>query len=406
MEILKTIFCFLLLMQFSINAYSEIALTFTAWDYEMVGEKDFYEQLIKDFESANPDIKIQFELRSWEAAYSQIGEWIKAGKGSDLFIIPDIWMPEYISCIEPYEKYFDKNKTAEFFPVFFQRSMYEGKLIGLVWAASTKALFYRTDLFESANLKPPATWQELLGTALSLNDPPRVYGIGLPGKSVNDTASNFYLFFWSVGGEFFDANKKCIINTTVGIKALQFYVDLVNRYHITQPEVTSWSKNELQRLFEQGRLAMLETGPWAMDSIKKNSPDLKFSVTSLPRENVQVTEIVTDNIVILNSSANKDACAKFIDFAYQDKYRLAFAKLGMVPEKITVSNDDFFQKDAKWKVFVDMISSARSTPLMQWDKIESAISNAIYDALTGRKTPKQALDDVANEIDKIVAKPQ
>ena len=94
----------------------------------------------------------------------------------------------------------------QLFKVLYDKGVYKQKLLGLVWATSTKALFYRKDLFCKAGLSPPQTWEDMLNAAIKLNDPPNVYGLGLPGKREYETDDNLYFFFWSAGGRFFYEN--------------------------------------------------------------------------------------------------------------------------------------------------------------------------------------------------------
>lgn len=305
--------------------------------------------------------------------------------------------------VEDFNKYLDPKLHEQFYPVMFDKGIYKGKLLGMVWAGTTKALYYRKDLFDKAGLAAPKTWQDQLDAAIKLNNPPQLYGIGLPGAPVYETDDILFLYLWSAGGDFFDKNGKCIINNTAGVKALQFYVDLVNKYHVTQPEVTSWTRKQTRHFFEQGRVAMVATGPWAIESIRKIAPDMQFAVTPPPVDKMPATQLVTDHIAIFSYSPRKLLAGKFLNFAYQDKYRLEFAKLGMLPEKKSVGENDYFQKDPHWKVFINIIPSSRSIPLMDWADVGAAIRQAMYDALTGRKSCQQALDNAAKTIDEIVA---
>jgi len=54
-------------------------------------------------------------------------------------------------------------------------------------------------------------------------------------------------------------------------------------------------------------------------------------------------------------------------------------------------------------VFVDVIPTGHTIPLIRWEEIGIAIREAMYQALTGRKTPEEALDALADEIDALVA---
>jgi len=387
----------------AVVAMAQEPLWMQAYSYDVPGEAEYYEALAEAFENAPSGGPLRITLEGWDIAHDQIAAWFEQGEGPDLVVVPDIWLVEFADHIEPFDPYVDPRLKADFFDVLYSKGVYNGKLLGLVWATSTKALFYRTDLFRDAGLEPPRTWAEQLSAAVALNDPPNVYGLGLPGAREYETDDNLFFYFWSAGGRFFDEHGKCTINSEAGVKALQFYCDLVNKYHVTQSEVTTWNRKQTRRLFEAGRLAMFATGPWGVEQLRKNAPDIEFGVVPLPVDKEPVTQVITDHLVLAKHSPRKALAAKFVAFAYQDEHRLAFAKLGLLPEKTTVAADDHFQKDPCWKVFVDVIPYGRPIPLIEWEPVGIAIREAMYQALSGRKTPQEALDALAAEIDGITA---
>ena len=374
------------------------------WSYDVPGEREYFDQLAKAFAEAPEGGTVRITIDTWDDAHDQIAAWLKKGEGPDLMVVPDIWLVEFAPDIEPFDRYLEPGIEDQFFEVLYKKGIYKTQLLGLVWATSTKALFCRKDLFREAGLEPPKTWEEQLDAALALNSPPERYGIGLPGAREYETDDNFFFYFWSAGGRFFDENGKCAINSEAGVKALEFYCDLVNKHHVTQPEVTTWNRKQTRRLLEAGRLAMFATGPWGVEQMRKNAPDIEFDVVPLPVDKEPVTQIITDHLVLAQYSPWKDLAARFAAFAYRDEHRLAFAKLGLLPEKTAVAANDYFQNDPCWKVFIDVIPHGHTIPLIQWEEIGVAIREAMYQALSARKPPKQALDDLAKEIDEIAAK--
>ena len=374
------------------------------WSYDVPGEKEYYETLKRDYEAAHPGHRVSIALDTWDDAHNRIHGWVKTEVGPDVVVVPDIWLVEFARGIEPFEGYLKPGQEAEFFPVLFNKGFYRGHLMGLVWATSTKALFYRKDLFAATGIKPPDTWDDEFLAAVKLNDPPRVYGIGLPGRPVAETEDNFYFYFWSAGGSFFGPDGRCTINSEAGLKSLQLYCDLVNKFHFTQPEVTSYSRKEARVLFEQGRLAMYAEGPWLIEIMRKKAKGVPLGVVPLPRYKEPVTQLITDHMVLMRGSKQKEAASEFVHFCYQDKYRLAFAKLGILPEKISVAKDDHFQKDPEWKVFVDVIPCGKVIPLINWEEIAEVQRDMMVQALSARKDVRTALDDAAKRIDAIVEK--
>ncbi len=396
----------------SVVGFAVVLCVFPAWgadelwvqvySYDLPGERAYYDELAAGFAEEPGGGPVRIVMEQWDVAHDQIAGWFEAREGPDLAVVPDIWLAEFAEHIEPFDRYLEPGLKNEFYPVLFEKGVFEGNLLGLVWATSSKALFYRTDLFREAGLEPPRTWSEQLDAALTLNNPPNVHGLGLPGAREYETDDNLFFYFWSAGGRFFDDDGRCAINSEAGVKALTFYCDLVNKHHVSQPEVTTWNRKQTRRLFEAGKLAMFATGPWGVEQLRKNAPGIEFGVVPLPIDKGPVTQIITDHMVLAGYSTRKDFAATFLRYAYRDEHRLGFTKLGILPGKRTVAAAGHFQKDPSWKVFVDVIPYGHSAPLIPWENIGTAIREAMYQALTGRMTPKEALDDAAIKIDAIV----
>ena len=80
-----------------------------------------------------------------------------------------------------------------------------------------------------------------------------------------------------------DENGKSRFNTPEGIAATQFLVDLAQKYKAVNPDfVTAGRDADLQPLFYNSKLAMLETGSWYPTLLKNNAPDLQVGIARHP----------------------------------------------------------------------------------------------------------------------------
>jgi ABC-type glycerol-3-phosphate transport system substrate-binding protein len=380
-------------------------LHFVAWKYHLVGQEEYYRDLVKAFEHAHPGIRIAIELRDWTAAHGEIQHWISEGDGPDLTIVPDLWLSEFAPGLDDYVDRLPVKLLEGISPIMLKRSRFQGRVLGLVWAASTKALFYRTDLFKHAGVRPPSNWRELLVAAQKLTHPPNVYGLAIPGAPEDDTADNFYFFLWSNGGRLFTPSGKPALDTPESVEALTFLRDLVLKYHVTEPNVVQCSRTCAEELFAQGKAAMVETGPWLIRTIAAQAHPVPFSVVPLPWKKEPITQLVTDHLVLLRSSKHKSEALEFIKFAYQTSWRLRWARLGMVPALKAVENDKFFKDDLVWRVFIGQLSHARWIPLMniKWVQADRAIRNSEGEVLAGRAEPWAALESLSKQIQILLA---
>lgn len=399
-----TWFTFLLLFNLPLpqSARGE-CLRFVAWKYNMAGQEEYYRDLARAFEKESPGCPVRIELQSWTEAYAKLQGWVRTGADPDLAIIPDVWLAEFAPSLERYPAQFPSGFIAQFQRVMLERSRYKGEILGLVWGASSKALFYRTDLFRQAGLSPPTNWDDLLAAAKKLTRPPQVYGLALPGAPELDTADNFYFFLWSNGGEIFDRNGKVALDRPEALEALTFYRDLVLKFHVTEPDVLGCNRSCAEALFAQGKAAMVETGPWAIRAFSSSRAPVPFSVVPLPKRKAQITQLVTDHLVLFRNSNHKDVAVKFIKFAYQPSWRLRWARLGVVPERKDVAANSYFRRDPAWRVFTSVLDRVRWVPLMRWEPMDRAIRSSLAEVLAGRVEPEKALSDLAVQLSTLAA---
>lgn len=379
-------------------------LRIVVWEYHLVGQQEYYRELVQAFERANPGHRVVIKLEDWNTAHDKIRQWVSAGGGPDLTIVPDVWLAEFASGLEPYAESLPADFLRNFNPALLNRSRLHGQTLGLVWGASTKALFYRTDLFARAGLRPPANWQELLVAAQKLNQPPAIYGIAIPGAPKLDTADNFYFFLWSNGGQLLASDGRPALSSPEAIESLTFLRDLVRKYRVTEPDVTECDRPCAEDLFARGKAAMVETGPWMIRTIAAQAHPVHFSVVPLPRNKEAVTQLVTDHLVLLRGSRAKSEALRFIKFAYQPSWRLRWARLGVVPELKVVEDDPFFTSDPVWSVFISELRNARWVPIVKWQPVDAAISHTLGEVLAGRAEPSEALNSLSKEIEILLAK--
>jgi sorbitol/mannitol transport system substrate-binding protein len=139
-----------------------------------------------------------------------------------------------------------------------EAASYGGKLYALPFYGESSLTYYRKDLFKKAGLTMPAqpTYADIARFAKILNDPADdVSGICLRGKPgwgenmayISTVANTF-------GGRWFDENWKPQLDTPEWHAAVNFYVDLLQKYG--PPGVSSNGFNESLTLFENGRCGM------------------------------------------------------------------------------------------------------------------------------------------------------
>jgi len=164
----------------------------------------YFEEAAAAFEAANPEHDIQIEVVPWDVMLQKLTTDISAGANADLSIIGTRWLVDFVAegIAAPLDGYMSDEFSDRFIEVFLTPSVFDGQTYGLPIAASARAMFYNTELFEQAGLDgPPDTWEELKEAAAAIDAlGDDIAGFGMQGAQI-ETDVYFYYACWAYGGE-------------------------------------------------------------------------------------------------------------------------------------------------------------------------------------------------------------
>ncbi|PKL12656.1 MAG: sugar ABC transporter substrate-binding protein [Spirochaetae bacterium HGW-Spirochaetae-8] len=320
--------------------------------------------------------------------------------------------------LEPLDSYIAKDADSQiddFMKGFIDSQKYEGKTYGLPFYGESSALMYRKDLFAAANLKVPTTMDELLDAAGKLTKN-GVYGIALKGN--RDQASNGYIwpmFLHSFGGDYFNTSHQPIFNSEAGVKATQLFADLMK---FAPPGSVNMGWNEVQVAIQQGQAAMtidatnfatvFETG-----DLSKVAGKIGYAPVPAGLEG-QFPAIAVASLNINALSKHKQAAWEFIKWATSSELQKKMAANGSRSDvtRNSVFEDTGYKQVYNWdngnwlKTTQAMMNIMRGDyrPVYypEWVQIGNTIAIEVQSVFTGEKTAKQALDNAALGVEKIM----
>lgn len=274
---------------------------------------------------------------------------------------------------------------------------YEGKVYGIAPGINGMALWYNKDLFEKAGVKPPTNWTEVKEVAAKLTKD-GVYGIAFSAPATEEGTWQFEPWFWGAGGDL----KK--LDSPEGVQALQFWTDLVTSGYASK-SVVQWSQGDVNDQFLAGKAAMQQNGVWNLGALEKST--IKFGIVPIPMPAGGAApgpmggEVLT--IPLTKSTDKMTAAGKVVNCLLSDKNMLAWANLNAyIPARETVAQQ--VAKDRpNMAPFVEAAAAERSRPGPpanlgpSYSKVSQPLWNAIQAALSGAKTPEQALKDAQQQ---------
>ena len=229
-------------------------------------------QMIADFETENPDIKIVLEEVPNADILTKLTTYAE-GDGSNL---PDIidgqfGLASFVNlnaALDITDRIDAEGLRDSFIPVALQAGTDgEGRILGLPFYTGTDALYYRTDHFEEAGLDPaapPKTWDELVTTAKALTNPRAGrYGFGMYGKTHTVRCIHF-MQNNGPDGEMLRLDPDTgmwtiLVNSPESIEAIEFMVSLRREHEVVPPNVVEMDYPANVAAFAGGNISMLTT---------------------------------------------------------------------------------------------------------------------------------------------------
>lgn len=338
----------------------------------------------------------------------------------DLVMMDDPWFPRFaesafLTNLMPLlQKHGKDGPDPDFVPasVAVCRHPYKtGSLYALPYVGNSQLFFYRKDLFAKYNLKAPATWDDVLAAAKTIQEKETVpgggkmYGYVMRAAQGNAAVADFMPIFWAFGAEMFDADGKPSVNSPQGIAALQFMLEL-GKY--TPPGYVSFNASEVSAHLLQGTAAMSINWPaWisAFSDPAKSKVIGKIEFTTLPAaRNPGQAEIGNWLIAIPRSSQNADAAISFLLWATNSEQMKRSAQRGNPPTRKSLFQDpDLVKQFPAYPAQLHSLETSRPRPrTSRWNEIENAFGIFLSKANSGELSPTDAMNQANAEIGKIL----
>ena len=190
------------------------------------------------------------------------------------------------------------------------------------------------------------------------------------------------------GGGYQTAGKYTI-NSPANIAAFTFLKGLVAAGD-TEPNPGTVNRTDLWQQFAQGTVGMINGSPALIPIIQSAGVLKAADWTSVPIAGktgpLTVTLGVCNNVAAFKANGHEAQIKEFLDFAYQDKYQLAFDKeYDLLPATTTAAKA--LSSDAVFAPFLTALPNSVQYPSdTAWANVKTKIQQTIGTAVTGNPT--------------------
>ena len=383
------------------------------------------EQICADFNAENPDIVVEpVYTGNYDDTVTKIQTAIQGGTPPDVFVSlatqrftmasTGMAMPldDLIAADgEEGQAYID-----DFLDGFMLDSYVDGQIYSIPFQRSTMVLFYNKDAFEEVGLDPedpPETWEEVVEYGQKLTNENR-YGVGLALNSGSaQWAFTGFCLQNSANGEnlMTEDGKQVLFDTPENVEALQFWLDLQNKYQIMAPGIVQWT--DLPTQFLAGEVAMIYHTTGNMANINDNA-EFEFGTAFLPGHKRVAAPTGGGNFYISSgiSQERVQAAWKFIKFATETERAAQWSlDTGYVATRESCFETDliknYYEELPQAKVAYDQIPySGPELTTYNAAEIWRVLNDNIQAAVVGDATPQEALTAAQEQATEILAEYQ
>ena len=308
----------------------------------------------------------------------------------------------------------DKAWINSFYPAFMANSRTGGKTWGIPFQRSTIVLYWNKELFKEAGLDPnraPANWKEMTEYAAKLTKHDASGNTTQWGVQIPSSGFPYWLFQGLTtpnGIELMNATgTETYYDNPAVIEALKFWVDLSRTQKVHPPGVVEWGTTPKD--FFEKKAAMIWTTTGNLTNIRTNAK-FDFGVGMLPANKRRGSPTGGGNFHIFKKStpAQQQAAFKFIKWITTPARA---AQWGIDTGYVAV-RADAWDTPAMKKYVEGFPAAAVARDQLQFSvaelsthenqRVTKALNDGLQAALTGAKTPEQAMKDAQAEATRIL----
>lgn len=391
-------------------------ITLTLWSIATESDNYHvpYENAIKDFETAHPNIKIDFQPFENESYKPKLKSAVSANELPDIFFTwgggfsqPFVEAGRVLCVDDAYPNY--KDALPE---VMLTNVTFDGKKYGSVYTMNVSMLFYNKDMFAQNNLKPPTTLDELKTVCQAFIDK----GITPFGISAKDK--------WNLGMAHDAMTLKSAgpaavtsvltktgtqkYNTPDFLAATTAFNDLIKMGAYSQ-DASALTNDEATQTFYDGKVPMYITGSWMVSDFytKSKTPDA-FGCIPIPVLN-SANAALTDFMGGPSDTLMVSASTKYPKEAAMAMFEISqgISKYGYLSGSgIAAWKVDYDASAVKplTQEIASLVQKATSLTLWFDTLLQAEDANVYLDNLQqlflGDVTPQQVVDNMAAQLGK------
>ncbi|MDR2930887.1 MAG: ABC transporter substrate-binding protein [Propionibacteriaceae bacterium] len=364
-------------------------------------------ELVDKFNAEHDNITVKDVPQEWADIASKAPMAIQSGNGPDVAVLHGDDIATYAAqnlLLDASEI----NKTlgyqaGDFPPGVYDKGMYDSTQYAIPWSVTPLGMYVNKDVVAKAGIKDMPTDKASYVAALDALKAADIQGEWVDSFIFTGTFE-FESLVWQHGGDLYNKDvTKATFNSDAGVQALTWMKDMIDKGYSPANVAQDGNLTALA----SGKAAFNWNGIW--QTTNASMADVPWTAVAVPQIGSQkaVWSSSTHWVFPANKNQDKnktDAAAVFVKWMNDNS--TGWLKSGELPAANKIRTAPSVAKDhPQLEAFINELEYAHyETVSPGINEANALITTAISEALTGKKSPKQALDDAASQADQILEK--
>lgn len=329
------------------------------WTLQMSGFSTYINEIISEYESQNPDIKIKWIDVPFSEGEKRTLASILSNNPPDLVNLN----PDFSSILAQKGalEYIPEEKLADFNQDIVDSLKYKGKLFAIPWYATSAITIYNKELVNKSALKVfPKTYEDLGEIAFQIKQKTGAF-VYFPTITENDTMLKILNKYGICSAD--------MIASDESIRVFNMYKNLYNKKLIPAESITHTHQEALEKYMSES-VVFYQGGANFLTMIKDNAPNVYQKTEVAPQivGKLGQNDFSLMNFIIPVRAKHKQEALDFCLFLTNKENQLKLAKLtNVISTNKSALADQFYHSDN------DVMARARKYSAMQITRVQPVL---------------------------------
>lgn len=360
-------------------------VTLTWWTHDGPAFVKANKKFIKDYEAANPNVKINLQIYPYDAFVQKIKAAYASKNPPDMAQVFGNWVPQYTknNLLSPVPDDIKDWVKSNFYEPALGAYTRDNIPYGIPQEFNIEngGILANPDMFKKAGLEYPKTWEEFTTAAekLTVTENGKIQVKGFDFINNDNITFTFLALILQQKGEYWTDENKVNFSTPEAVKAMEELKKFVTDYKVTNFRDFG-GKGDTSDLFFKNQAAMVLRGPWAIAEGKENYNYEELDYIPMPSFTENPPYFAAESgwgEIVAKSSKHQEEAWKFIKFMTEKENAKYFniTTFTVPANKEAAQDPEFLKSLPKMKSSIDVLPQGRFIGNIDTDFLKKSIND-------------------------------